>query len=79
MDDPESSLLRHGDGHARFGHGIHGGTDQRDAKFDVAGQAGCGVHRSRYDIGLGRQQQHVIEGKRLRHRKMDHGIGSAEG
>ncbi len=39
MDDAESALLRHCDGHAGFGHGVHGGADQRNLEHDVAGQA----------------------------------------
>ena len=79
MDNAQSALLRHGNGHARFGDGVHGRADERDAKFDVAGQAGRRLHQGRNYVGFGRQQQHVIEGKRLGHRKMNHGFGSVEG
>ena len=79
MNDAEPALLRHGNGHARFRDGVHGRTDQGDAELDIAGQAGRCRRQGRNHIGLGRQQQHVIEGKRFRHWKMNHGFRSAEG
>ena len=79
VDDPQAALLGHGDGHARLGHGVHGRADQGHAKFNVAGQMGGGVGQRGYNIRLARQQQHVIKGQRLGHRKMDHDSGSMEG
>ena len=37
------------------------------ASVDVAGQPGGGVDLARHDVGLGRQQQHVVEGQAERH------------
>jgi hypothetical protein len=75
VDDAEPALLSHGDGHARFGHRVHGSADERNTQLDVAGQAGGGVRQRRHNVGLGGQQQHVIEGQCLRDRKIDHDIG----
>ena len=35
MHDAEAALLGHGDGHARFGDGIHGGRKQRSVEGDA--------------------------------------------
>ena len=61
VDDPEASLLGHGDGQARLGHGVHRGRDERDVEADLAGQAGAQVHVARVHLGVGGHQQDVVE------------------
>ena len=40
VDEPESAVQRHGDGHARLGDGVHVGGHQRDVQVKSLGQAG---------------------------------------
>ena len=37
MDDAESALLRHGNGQARFRHGVHGRADDGKLQANIAG------------------------------------------
>ena len=40
VDNAETPFLRHGDAHARLGHRVHGGRNQRNIQRDAAGQGG---------------------------------------
>ncbi len=72
VNDAETSLLCQGDCHARLGHGIHRRADDGNIQRNFLGQMGLRVHRCRHHIGLGRQQQHIIEGQRFGNRKLYH-------
>ena len=74
VDDADSALLRQRDRHVRFGHRVHGGADDGNIQPDIARELGLRVGQRRNDVGAGGQQQHVIESKRLRDRKMDHSV-----
>lgn len=63
VDDPYPAFLRHGDGQARFGHGVHGGGHERNVQGDVAGKAGGQRGVARQHFGVSRHQQHVVEGE----------------
>ena len=63
MHDADAALLRHGDGHARFGDGIHGGREQRRIQRDVAGQLGLRAYLGGHHVAVGGDQQHVIKGQ----------------
>ena len=62
VNDADAAGLRHGDRHVGFGHGVHGGREDRDIERNVARDARPNVHVRRQDIGQSGLQQHVIEG-----------------
>ena len=66
MDDAEATFPGHGDGHAAFGDGIHGGADERGIEVDIPGQAGADIDIGGQHIAVGRHHQDVIEGECLR-------------
>ena len=70
VDDADATALGHGHGHAGLGHRVHGGGDERDMQGDLARQPGSGVGLGGEDGGVGRQEQHVVEGV---------GLGDADG
>src|SRR5699024_2292415 len=41
VDDAQAADASHGDGHPRFGDGVHGRGDKRDVDLDLFGQASC--------------------------------------
>ncbi len=63
VDDAHAAGLRHGDGEARLGDGVHGGGNEGNAEFDRLGQAGSGVDLAGQDFGGCRHQQHIVEGE----------------
>ena len=66
MNDAEAAFPGHGDGHAAFGDGIHGGADERGIEVDIPGQAGTDIDIGGQHIAVGRHHQDVIEGECLR-------------
>ena len=65
VDHPDAAGLRHGDRHARLGHGVHGRGHDRDIQGDVAGDARADVDFGRHHVRETRLQQNVVEGQRL--------------
>jgi hypothetical protein len=65
VDDADPALARHGDRHARLGHGVHRRGDQRDRQPDRAGELRLHAGVLRVDLRVPRGQQHVVEGERL--------------
>jgi hypothetical protein len=63
VDDAHAAELGHGDRHPAFGHGVHGSSDQRDIEGDAAGELCRRINLSRQNLGVVRDQQHVVEGK----------------
>jgi hypothetical protein len=61
VDDADATLLRHRDRQAGFGHGVHRGRQQRNVQRDIPGQLGAQGRVGREDVGVGRDEQHVIE------------------
>src|SRR5436190_948080 len=49
MDEAERAVQRHGDGHARFGHGIHVRGDDRDVQRERIGELGVELRVTRKD------------------------------
>jgi ribosome maturation factor RimP len=47
VHDADSTLLGHGDGHARLGDRVHGGRDQRGIQGNVLGELGLRAHLGR--------------------------------
>ena len=65
VDDAEAAVLRHGDGHAGFGHRVHGRGDDRQVEADRAREPGRDVDVAGQDLGAPGPQQHVVEGEAL--------------
>ena len=65
VDHAHAAGLRHGDGETGFGHGVHGGGDQRDAEFDGPGEAGAGVDLAGKNVRRSGHQKNIVEGKRF--------------
>ncbi len=64
VNDADAAFAGHGARHARLGHGVHVGRDDRDPQRHLARQAGAGV-----DVAAGgntrpaRYEQHIVVGQ----------------
>ncbi len=56
VDDPDATVLRHGNGQAGFGHGVHGSRDQRDIQLNTARQPGLEGNVFGSDVRVARQE-----------------------
>ena len=63
VDHAHAAGLGHGDGEARFGDGVHGGGNQRNAQLDRLGEPRSGIDLSGKDFGGAGHQQHIVEGQ----------------
>ena len=63
VHDTDTALLRHRNGQAGLGHGIHGGRHQWDIQANPARQLGAQIHILGKDIGVGGDQQNIIKGE----------------
>ena len=63
VHDTDATLLGQGDGQTALGDGVHRRRDQWNIEPDVARQRRPQVHISGHDVRIGRDQQHIIEGK----------------
>jgi hypothetical protein len=61
MEDADPALARERDREARLGDRVHRGRDDRDREVDRAGEAGARRNVVRQDVGLGRDEQDVVE------------------
>ena len=61
VHDAQSALLRHRDGEAGFGHGIHRRRQQRDVQRNGLGKAGLEADVAGNDGRMGREQQNVVK------------------
>ena len=75
VDDAHAALLRHGDGQARLGDGVHGGGHQRRVEGDVARELGLGADLGGNDFAVGGDEEDVVEGQGFRDRGGDHRAG----
>ncbi len=73
MDYAHASLLGHGDGEARLGDGVHGGGHQRGVERDALGELGLGADLGGDYVGVGRDEQYIVEGEGFGDRACDHG------
>ena len=61
VQDADTALACHGDGQTPLGDGVHGARQKGHAHRQIAGHTTGGVDLAGHDIGLGRQQQHIVE------------------
>ncbi len=72
VHDAEAALLGHGDGHAGLGDGVHGRRHQRGGEGDPAGQASLRADLRGDDVGVGGDEQDIVEGQGFRYRGAKH-------
>ena len=65
VDHPHAAGLRHGDGHARLGHGVHRGTQKRDIEGDRLGHLRARVGIGRQDRAFARHKENVVKSEGL--------------
>jgi hypothetical protein len=70
MDDPQATLAGHGHRHPGLGNGVHRRADQWHLQRDAFGNPRACVHLRRYDLTLGRLEQHVVEGESERRKRL---------
>ena len=63
VDDADAAFLGHGNGQARFGHGIHGSGNQRNVQLDAAGQTGLETDFIGQYLGIARYKEDIVEGQ----------------
>ena len=63
VDDADAAGLRHRDGEARFGDGIHRRRDDRQVQADRAGQAGAKIDVARKYARKRGNERNVVEGE----------------
>ena len=61
VDDAYTAFLGHGDGQAPLGDGVHGGRQKGDIQPDGGGQLGLQTDFSGQDLGVGGNQQYIVE------------------
>ena len=74
VDDADAAEHRHGDRHARLGHGVHRGAHERDVEAHTGGEARGDVRVIRQEVGVLGDEGHVVEREGLE-RKVLHEIG----
>ena len=62
MNDADAAFLRHGNGQARLGNGVHGGGNQGQVEGNVAGEAGLQRDVLGQHLGMGGNKQYIIKG-----------------
>ena len=78
VNDADATFLRHGDGQAGFGDGIHCRRNKGNVQLDFAGQAGLEADILRQDLGISRDQENIIESQGFL-ADTQHGGGSQAG
>jgi hypothetical protein len=63
VHDAEAAFLRHGDRQAGFGDGVHRGGQDRQVETDRAGELRAQISVARQEVGVCRDQEHVVEGE----------------
>ena len=59
----DTTLLRNGNGHAGFGHGIHACRDNGNIQLDVTGKLGLQAGFTGKNVTIGRDQEHIVIGQ----------------
>ena len=60
MNEAEAAVERHGDGHARFGDGVHVGGNRRDVQVQAVRERGVELRVARQDFRIQRRQRDVV-------------------
>ena len=76
VDEPERAVERHGDGHARFRHGVHVRRNDGDVQVQPFGQRGVELRVARENVGIERRQCDVVVGQRLIGMRGEEGVRS---
>ena len=63
VDHAEPAVERHRDGHARLGHGVHVGRDDRDVQVQAVGERRVELGVARQDFGVKRGERDVVVGQ----------------
>ena len=63
VDDADAAFLRHGDGEARLGDGVHGGGEYGQPEAHVSRELRAKVDFFGEDVRAGRDQEDVVEGE----------------
>jgi hypothetical protein len=63
VDDADAAFLGHRDRQARFGDRVHCSGQHRQAEADRAGELRAQVGVARQEVGVRRDQEHVVEGE----------------
>ena len=71
---PRAALLRHRDGHAGFGDGIHGGGHEGCSEGDAAGKARLRADLGGDDVGVGGNEEDVVEGQGFGDFRQNHAL-----
>ena len=61
MDDTDSSLTGHCDGHTVLGNCVHSGTHKGNVKSDLLGEVSVKVYLIGNDFRVRRDQKHVVK------------------
>ena len=67
VDHAYSAFACHGSGHPAFGDGIHGGRSKGTLQGDVTGESAFKGHLAGKDLGVGGDQEDVVEGDAFLH------------
>ena len=62
MNNTDAAFLRHGNGQARLGNGVHGGGNQGQVEGNVAREAGLQRDVLGQHLGMGGNKQYIIKG-----------------
>ena len=76
VDEPERAVERHGDGHARFRHGVHVRRNDGDVQVQPFSQRGVELRVARENVGIERRQCDVVVGQRLIGMRGEEGVRS---
>mmetsp|Transcript_13474 Transcript_13474/g.25973 ORF Transcript_13474/g.25973 Transcript_13474/m.25973 type:complete len:580 (-) Transcript_13474:42-1781(-) len=60
VDDADTTLESHVDGHLALGHGVHGGGHEGQAKVDLLGELGVERHLANAEAHVARHEDHII-------------------
>ena len=63
MDEAEAAVGRHGNGHARLGHGVHVGRNDRNVEMQVFREPGVKLRVTRENLRIQRRERDVVEGQ----------------
>ena len=64
VDEPQRAVEGHGDGHARFGDGVHVRRDDGDVQAQALGEDGIELGVAREDVRIKRRQRDVVVSQR---------------